>query len=127
MAVGEAGMAGLLLLESGNEAVELDLFRIELLLGPCDEVAVDAVQFGDFKGEAAARLPEVQGVGGRERLSVKQHAAIDGFGHGGGPGLDVGVVRCDDAKALPVVEFFEEHFGQSTSEFRVAAGAELIE
>ena len=66
--VGEPGVAGFLLLQPGDEAVELDLARVELLFGACDEVPVNAVQLGHLKREAAAGLSQVQLIGGGQGL-----------------------------------------------------------
>ena len=46
-------------------------------------------------------MSQVQMVGRREGFGVEQHAAIDGLGHVGGAGFDVGVMGGDDAEKRP--------------------------
>ena len=110
-----------------QQSIEFHAALVQLALGPLDELGLDAIDFSHFKGERRTGLTHFQSVERCERLTVKQHAPVEGIRQFGCTGFDVGVVRRHHPKAPFVVELLEKHFRQRPAELRVRPRAKLVQ
>ena len=95
--------------------------------GVANDVVGDADFAGDFDGEGAPRIADLEHEEGLHLGAVVEHGAIGHVGTALGEVLEVLIVGGDDAAGVAVDELAKDGFGEGAADLRFGAATEFVD
>ena len=107
--------------------IHVDVLAAYLLGDLGDDVLWEADLAGDLDGEGAPRAPDGEAEEGAHLVAVVEHGAVDEPGMVLGVGLEVLVVRRDDAEGPLVIEAVQQRLSDGAAYGGLGAAAEFVD